>query len=93
MALEDVAAGALLDEYRTMIRSRPCHVIVLLPSVEAITAREAGRDEKGYTGGWTAERHYAEFVSTTPPVGLWLDNTGQTAEQTVDEILARTLGP
>lgn len=33
VALEDVVAGTLLGDYRTMIRSRPCHVIVLLPSI------------------------------------------------------------
>src|SRR4051812_12367908 len=33
VALEDVALGRLLGEYRTMIRRRPCHVVVLLPSL------------------------------------------------------------
>jgi GrpB-like predicted nucleotidyltransferase (UPF0157 family) len=32
VVLEDVVAPRLLGEYRTMIRSRPCHVIVLVPS-------------------------------------------------------------
>lgn len=90
VALEDVVVGPFLGDYRTMIRSRPCHVIVLLPSIEAVTARETGREDKGYTGGWTVEGHYDEFVATTPRVGLWLDSTGQTPEQTVDEILERT---
>jgi hypothetical protein len=70
-----------------MIRSSPCHVVVLLPSVEAVAAREAARADKGYIGDWTVERHYAEFVVTTPRVGLWLDTTGQTADETVHEIL------
>src|SRR5919202_3696750 len=43
VALEDVVAGELLGEYRTLIRRRPCHVVVLLPSVEAIASREAAR--------------------------------------------------
>jgi hypothetical protein len=90
VALEDVVVGPLLDDYRTMIRSRPCHVIVLLPSMELVRAREAGRDDKGYVGGWTVERHYADFVSATRRLGLWLDTTEQTPVQTVDEILART---
>jgi hypothetical protein len=42
VALEDVVAGPLLGDYRTMIRHRPCHVVVLLPSVEAVGEREAG---------------------------------------------------
>jgi GrpB-like predicted nucleotidyltransferase (UPF0157 family) len=89
VALEDVVAGGLLGEYRTMIGSRPCHVIVLMPSLEAIAAREAGRQQKGYTA-WTVEELYEGFAATTPRVGLWLDTSDQTAEETVDEILART---
>ena len=93
VALEDVVMGPLLDDYRTMIRSRPCEVIVLLPSVDAIAAREARREDKGYVGDWTPERHYADFVATTPRIGLWLDTTEQAPEETVDEILARTSDP
>jgi GrpB protein len=73
-----------------MIRSSPCHVVVLLPSTEAIAAREAGRENKGYLDGWTLESHQADFVGGASDVGLWLDTTEQTPEETVDEILART---
>jgi GrpB-like predicted nucleotidyltransferase (UPF0157 family) len=90
VALEDVAVGSLLGEYRTMIRSRPCHVVVLLPSAQTVAAREAGREDKGYIGGWTVEGHYAEFVRETARVGIWLDTTEQTPQETVDEILERT---
>ena len=53
VTLEDVVAGPLLGDYRSMVRSRPCHVVVLLPSPEAVRAREAGRAAKGY-GAWTS---------------------------------------
>jgi GrpB-like predicted nucleotidyltransferase (UPF0157 family) len=89
VALEDVVAGPLLGDYRTMIRWRPCHVVVLLPSAEAVAEREAGRREQGY-GAWTIEELYDGFVSSTPRVGIWLDTTGMTAEETVDAILSRT---
>jgi GrpB-like predicted nucleotidyltransferase (UPF0157 family)/chloramphenicol 3-O-phosphotransferase len=89
VALEDVVAGPLLGDYRTMIRSRPCHVIVLVPSVEAIAARESERTHKGY-GAWTVQQLYHGFVSATPRVGIWLDTTDLTAEETVQTILAQT---
>jgi GrpB-like predicted nucleotidyltransferase (UPF0157 family) len=89
VALEDVVAGPFLGDYRTMIRGRPCHLIVLLPSVEAVAEREAGRRHKGY-GTWTIEQLYDGFVTTTPRVGIWLDTTHLTPEETVEEILART---
>jgi GrpB-like predicted nucleotidyltransferase (UPF0157 family) len=89
VALEDVVAGRLLGEYRTMIRSRPCHVIVLLPSLEAVAARETGRRSTGY-GQWTVGELYEGFANATPRVGIWLDTTELSPEQTVDAILAGT---
>jgi GrpB-like predicted nucleotidyltransferase (UPF0157 family) len=89
VALEDVVAGPLLGEYRTMIRSRPCHVIVLLPSMEAVVAREVERRDKGY-GAWTVEQLYDGFASSTPRVGIWLDTTNHTPDDTVEAILAET---
>jgi GrpB-like predicted nucleotidyltransferase (UPF0157 family)/chloramphenicol 3-O-phosphotransferase len=89
VALEDVVAGPPLADYRRLIRSRPCHVVVLLPSVEAVAAREAGRAQTGSTH-WTVEQLHAGFVETTPRIGLWLDTTDLTPEQTVDAILAKT---
>src|SRR4051794_40961539 len=52
VVVEDVVAGPELAEYHRLIRSRPCHVVVLLPSVETVAAREAAREHKGY-GAWT----------------------------------------
>jgi GrpB-like predicted nucleotidyltransferase (UPF0157 family)/chloramphenicol 3-O-phosphotransferase len=89
VVLEDVVAGPLLGEFRTSIRSRPCHVVVLMPSPEAIAEREAGRTKKGYTQ-WSVAELYEGF-DANPRVGLWLDTSHETAEETVEEILARTL--
>lgn len=89
VVLEDVVAGPILGDWRMMLRSRPCHVIVLLPSAEAVALREADRTEKGY-GAWTVEQLYEGFVSKTPRVGIWLDTTNLTPEETVEEILAQT---
>jgi predicted kinase len=89
VALEDVVAGPLLDEYVAMIRSEPCHVIVLLPSMAAVTGREAQRNGTGYDR-WELESFYKGFVETTPRIGLWLDTTELTPEQTVAEILRRS---
>jgi chloramphenicol 3-O-phosphotransferase len=89
VALEDVVAGSLLGDYLTMIRNRPYHVIVLLPSAEAVVEREAAREHKGY-GAWTVEQLYDGFVSTTPRLGIWLDTTELTPEEAVEAILAKT---
>lgn len=69
VAIEDVVAGPLLSEYVELIRSRPLHVIVLLPSVEVLAAREAARSQQGYTQ-WTIEELHGGFAADTPRIGL-----------------------
>lgn len=89
VAYEDVIAGPDLGRVRTMIRHRPCHVIVLLPSREAIAHREAGRQDKGYTR-WTVDELYDGFEHDTARVGIWLDTTSMTPDETVEAILEAT---
>jgi chloramphenicol 3-O-phosphotransferase len=89
VALDDVVAGPLLDEYGAMIRSEPCHVIVLLPSMAAVARREEERNRTGYDR-WGLEDFYKGFVETTPRTGTWLDTTDLTPRETVAEILRRT---
>jgi predicted kinase len=89
VVVEDVVAGPLLGEYRTMIRSRPCHVVVLLPSLEAVAERERQRLDRGYEH-WSVEQLYEGFVRGTPRTGLWLDTTDLTPAETVDAILSGT---
>ena len=89
VVLEDVVAGPMLEEWRTLVRTRPCQLVVLLPSVVAIEEREAARAETGYDA-WTIRQLYEVFADATPRVGLWLDPSEQTPVQTVDAILAET---
>jgi chloramphenicol 3-O-phosphotransferase len=87
---EDVVAGALLAEAVSFARARPLHVVVLLPRREVVAAREAGRAGKGYDA-WSVDALYEGFDRHTPRLGLWLDSSDQTPDETVDEIL-RTAG-
>lgn len=36
-----------------------------------------------------AVRSFQQWLEATPRMGLWIDSSAQTAEETVDEILAR----
>lgn len=87
VALEDVFAPEFLGELRTSIRGRPCHVVVLLPSPEAVAARDRGREVRAY-GAWTVERLHAVFAHSSARVGVWLDTSELSVEETVDKILA-----
>ncbi|WP_405687468.1 hypothetical protein [Streptomyces sp. NBC_00057] len=46
------------------------------------------RCESGYGAEWTVEALDRVLREETPRIGLWLDTTGQTVEQTVDTVLA-----
>jgi chloramphenicol 3-O-phosphotransferase len=89
VVLEDVIAGPLLEECAGLIRGRPLHVVVLLPSTQALRAREASRPDTGYAN-WSIEQLHDVFVRETPRLGHWLDNSGQSPDETVDEILRLT---
>jgi len=88
VVVEDVVAGPLLDEYAALFRTRPLHVVVLLPAAAAVAARDAGRGSSGYDSWDVADLHRG-FAEGTPRRGLWLDTTEETPEQTVETILRR----
>jgi chloramphenicol 3-O-phosphotransferase len=84
--VQDVILGPDLSAYRELVRTRPCHLIVLCPRPEVVVAREAGRRKTGY-GDWTVEGLDRELRATAR-IGLWLDNSDQTPDETVEDILA-----
>lgn len=74
----------LLDEL-----AGECFVFVMLtPRLEVVRERETGRG----TSLWQQwEWLDDEIRSRTKRIGLWLDSSDQTPEQTVDEIVERGL--
>ncbi|MGA4995585.1 AAA family ATPase [Nonomuraea bangladeshensis] len=87
--VQDVVLGAELEHLVTLIRTRPLHVVVLAPRPEVVAAREQGRVKTGYAGGWTPAMLDAVLRRETPRLGLWLDTSEQTPEETVDKIITR----
>jgi cytidylate kinase len=87
--VQDIIVGPELATYVTLVRSRPLAVVVLAPRAEVVAKREAERRKSGYVDGWTVEHLDQILRNDTPRIGLWLDTSEQTVEQTVDEILAR----
>lgn len=88
VVVEDVVAGPLLSEFVNLFTHRPLHLVVLLPTEEAIAQREAGRTVLGYED-WSVQRLYGVFAEETERLGLWLDTSGDTPEKTVREIHSR----
>ncbi|MGW4634587.1 AAA family ATPase [Nocardia sp. NPDC004415] len=85
---QDVVLGEHLSELAEAVRHRPLLVVVLAPSPAVIAAREAARGKAAYDE-WTVEALDAGLRDHTPRLGLWLDTSEQTPEQTVEEILTR----
>ncbi|MGP3969813.1 AAA family ATPase [Streptomyces sp. 6N223] len=86
--VQDVVLGADLPAYLAMVRTRPRYAVVLAPGPEAVARREAGRAKRGY-GAWTIEALDRALREETPRLGLWLDTSRLTPEETVDAILGR----
>ncbi|MBM7809995.1 AAA family ATPase [Saccharothrix algeriensis] len=85
---QDVVLGPHLAEVVGLIRSRPLLVVVLAPGLRAIAEREAARAKHAYDE-WTAAALDDVLRHGTPRLGLWLDTSEQTPDETVAEILDR----
>lgn len=90
VVVQDIVLGDHLDRYVHDIRSRPLHVVVLAPRLDVVAVREGRRAKTAYRSGDYAVAQLDDALRTrTARIGLWLDNSDQTPDQTVGEILAR----
>ncbi|WP_439675553.1 AAA family ATPase [Embleya sp. MST-111070] len=88
VVVQDVVLGEHLATFVDAVATRPLYVVVLAPTPQAVTAREAGRAKSGYGGPWTVDALDAALRRDTPRIGLWLDTSDRTPDWTVDRILA-----
>ena len=85
--IDDVVIGSRLGEFRSQLRSRPLLFVLLTPRLDVVRQRDSERPGKRVFRTWS---HLDQVMrDETPREGLWLDSSELTAEQTVDEILAR----
>jgi cytidylate kinase len=90
VVVQDVVIGQMLREYVEMIRSRPLCVVVLTPDTAVVAAREAARNKTAYRVGFDdIDTLDHALRRETPLIGLWLDTSEQTPEETVSEIADR----
>jgi chloramphenicol 3-O-phosphotransferase len=87
---QDVIVGPLLAEAVAGIRRRPLHLVVLVPDRDVVAAREEGRAKTAYgPGRHTLDDLDRALREDTPRLGLWLDTSTQTPDETVTELLGR----
>lgn len=92
VVVQDVVIGPLLSAYVEAIRSSPLVVVVLAPHPEVVADREASRTKVAYRrGAATLTALDSALRTETPRIGLWLDTSAQTPDDTVDEIVGRGL--
>jgi predicted kinase len=89
VVVEDVIIGPILREFLGLVPVPELHLVFLDPDAAAIERRERERDRVAYAPGrWSVTGLQAVLREETDRIGLWLDTTGRSAEQTVDAILA-----
>ncbi len=86
--VQDVVTGPILREYVGLFAMRPLHVVVLDPDAESVAQRERDRPKTGYTT-WSVQACVADHRRATERIGLWIDSSEQTPDQTADELLDR----
>jgi chloramphenicol 3-O-phosphotransferase len=91
---QDNIYGTDVVRWLDRVRSRPRHLVVLRPSVDALEARhEHRRESRGkvaYGPTYTPTSNDLD-VSTTPShLGLWLDTSDWSPTETVDQIVERS---
>lgn len=88
VVVQDVVIGPLLTDFISYINSRPLYLVVLCPDSAVVAEREATRAKKGY-GIWSVDALDRVLRNETPHLGLWLDSSGLSPEETVNEIIRR----
>lgn len=87
--LVDIIAGERWDDLREELAGAAFHLVVLAPNVDTVITREASRGKKTVLGPEWAHYLDEELHKTMTGVGLWVDTSHQTPEESVDEIMLR----
>jgi predicted kinase len=89
VVVEDVIIGSILRDFLRLIPVPEFHLVFLDPDAAAIEQRERERDQIAYgPGRWSVGGLQTVLRDETDRIGLWLDTTRHSAEQTVEAILA-----
>ena len=86
VVLDDIVVGERLTELRADLAAVDFMFVMLTPGLEVVRERERQRG----TELWREWEWLTESIErTTSRIGLWLDSSTQTADETVDEIMRR----
>lgn len=81
-----VVSPSVLSVYQEQLTARPVLLVELVPSLDVVRRRDETRDKQVFDL-W---RHLdAELRTTMPKIGLWIDTSSLTIDQTVSKIVGR----
>jgi predicted kinase len=85
--LDDIIIGERLGQLKEDLSGMPFQTVVLAPRPDVVVERDAAR-HKTVGADWAAYLD-AELRKTMSGVGIWIDNSEQTPDETVGEITTR----
>jgi predicted kinase len=88
VVVQDLFVGASLEPFLAQLHD-PVSLVMLAPDVSTVMRREAERTKTGYGELWSIRDFDHKVRTETPKIGLWLDSSQQTPDETVDEIIRR----
>ncbi len=84
--LDDIVLGERVADLLAELAGERFIFVMLTPRLEVVRERERGRGSHLYRNwGWLDE----ELRHATRRLGLWLDSSAQTADETAEEVLRR----
>lgn len=86
--VEDVIIGSMLREFLALVPVPEVHLVFLDPAASTLADRDRGRRKTAYGDRWDIRALRDVLRLETPRLGLWLDSTDLSPEQTVDRILS-----
>ncbi|MBC9957054.1 AAA family ATPase [Yimella sp. cx-51] len=87
VVIADTVIGCYLDDFLELADPEPVHLVVLHPSVEVITERDAARRHKTDHDGATLDGQWLALEHETERLGLWIDSSHHSVAKTVTHIL------
>jgi predicted kinase len=85
--VEDVIIGQMLRHFLGLVPVPEMHLIFLDPTTESLADRDRDRTKTAYGEQWNVRQLRDVLHLETARIGLWLDSSRQTAEETADVIL------
>ncbi len=87
--VQDVILAEDVKPYMASLLTTQKYLLVLAPRTDVVQERERLRNKTGYGENWTVDSLAPYLWRDTPRIGLWLDTSEQTPDDTMAELLAR----